>query len=304
MKQEDYARIAAWLSREEGVESPEDISGPARQEAEKAWEMAGSYVYPETDAGAWNRFSVGLEPVRRKSTVWTVLLGASAAAATIAAVYFSFFYHPQQPVATDTATAMVYYNSALGERKTIALPDESRVTLNAGSGLWVLPGYANNQRSVELKGEAFFEVQPGALPFVVKAADANIRVLGTRFNVDAYSTKLALQVAEGKVQLLGSGKALVVPAGSGALLQSGEAPISIAGDSTAWAWKNGQLSFRNTPVSEVVAEIERHYGVRIKYPEELAQKRYTGTFDKLACDKVLGILSAALGASFTLQEEE
>lgn len=304
MKQEDYARIAAWLSREEGAEVPEDIPATERREVEKAWDFAGNYVYPETDGNAWNRFSAHLDPSKRKNTTLTWILGATAAAATVAAVYFSLYYKPQANSLPNAADAMVYYNSALGERKTIALPDDSRVTLNAGSGLWVLPGYGNDNRSVELKGEAFFEVQPDALPFLVKVADASVQVIGTRFNVDAYGKQLALQVAEGKVALKGSGKTLLVTAGGGGLLQAGQPPFATEGDSTAWAWKTGQLSFRNTPVSEVVAEIERYCGVRVKYPEEMAQKRYTGTFDKLSCDKVLGILSAALGGSFSVREEE
>ncbi len=304
MTQEDYSRLAAWLSREEGASEPEDISASERTEAEKAWDMAGHYVYPCTDAGAWNRFNQQVAPVKRRNFTWTVLLGAGAAAATIAAVYFTFFYSPDKTAPGIAADAMVYYNSALGEQKTIVLPDESRVTLNAGSGLWVLPGYGDDSRNVELKGEAFFDVRPATAPFSVKTGNGSIAVLGTRFNAEAYGNQLVLQVAEGKVQLEAAGKALIVPAGRGGIVAYGKAPIATEGDSTAWAWKNGQLSFRNTPVPEVVAEIERFYGVQIGYPENLAQKRYTGTFDKLSCDKVLGILSAAMGGNFAIHGQE
>lgn len=304
MKQEDYARIAAWLSREEGAEQPEDISGAERRDAEKAWDLAGNYVYPDSDATAWNKFSANLQPTERKSIALTWILGATAAAATVAAVYFSLYYKPQSNSLPNAADAMVYYNSALGERKTITLPDESRITLNAGSGLWVLPDYGDKQRSIELKGEAFFEVRPDKTPFVVKSAAGSIQVLGTRFNAEVYGSNLNLQVAEGSVQLEGAGRTLFVPAGHGGIVRSGQAPLAAEGDSTAWAWKNGQLSFRNTPIPDVVAEIERHYGVKVSYSGNLAQKRYTGTFDKLSCPQVLAILSAAMGGSFSILEGE
>ena len=304
MKQEDYARIAAWLSREEGAEQPEDISEAERRDAGKAWDLAGHYSYPDSDANAWHKFSARLQPEPRKNTLLTWMLGATAAAATVAAVYFSLYYKPQAERLPNTADAMVYYNSALGERKTITLPDESRITLNAGSGLWVLPDYGDQQRSVELKGEAFFEVRPDNTPFVVKGAAGSIKVLGTRFNAEAYGSNLNLQVAEGSVELEGAGSTLVVTAGHGGMVRSGQAPVAAEGDSTAWAWKNGQLSFRNTPIPDVVAEIERHYGVKVSYPVNLAQKRYTGTFDKLSCPQVLAILSAAMGSSFSIQPAE
>lgn len=304
MKQEDYARIAAWLSREEGAEQPEDVSGAERRAAEQAWDLAGNYVYPDTDATAWNKFSAKLQPTKGKGIALTWVLGATAAAATVAAVYFSLYYKPQSNSLPNAADAIVYYNSALGERKTITLPDESRITLNAGSGLWVLPDYGDQQRNIELKGEAFFEVRPDKAPFVVKSAAGSIKVLGTRFNAEAYGSNLNLQVAEGSVQLGGAGNTLVVSAGHGGIVRSGQAPVSAEGDSTAWAWKNGLLSFRNAPIPDVVAEIERHYGVRVSYPENLAQKRYTGTFDKLSCAQVLAILSAAMGSSFSVQPAE
>ena len=304
MTQEDYTRIAAWLSSEEGSAEPDDISASERKKAEKAWDMAGHYVYRDSNADAWNRFNARLQPVKRSRFTWTVLLGASAVAATVAAVYFTLFYSPEKTATGDAADAIVYYNSALGERKTIVLPDESRVTLNAGSGLWVLPGYGDSARSIELTGEAFFDVRTAAAPFSVKTANGSIQVLGTRFNAESFDGKLVLQVAEGKVQLEGAGKTLIVPAGHGGIVQLGEVPRTAEGDSTAWAWKNGQLSFRNAPIPEVVAEIERFYGVQIGYPENLTQKRYTGTFDKLACNKVLDILSAAMGGNFSVRQPE
>lgn len=304
MKQEDYARIAAWLSREEGAEPPDDIAATERRELEKAWDLAGSYVYPESDVNAWNQFSARLQPVKQKNTVLTWMLGTTAAAATVAAVYFSLYYKPQAERLPNAADAMVYYNSALGERKTITLPDESRITLNAGSGLWVLPDYGDQQRKVELKGEAFFEIRPDKAPFIVSSASGSIKVLGTRFNAETHHNQLTLQVAEGSVQLEGAGQALVVPAGRGGIVRSGQAPVAAEGDSTAWSWKNGQLSFRNVPIPDVVAEIERHYGVKVSYSGDLAHKRYTGTFDKLSCTQVLAILSAAMGSSFSIQPAE
>lgn len=304
MSHEEYAKLAAWLSREEGAQPPAVIGEKERVEAEKAWEFAGSYNYPETDADAWRRFEQQLAPAKRNTRLWTVFLSASAAAATIAAVYFSFFYRPETATRTGATAAMVYYNSAVGEQKTVTLPDDSRVTLNAGSGLWILPDYGATSRRVELKGEAFFDVKPGQQAFSVKVAEAEVQVLGTRFNVDAYGSKLSLQVAEGKVNLRGAGGSLLVPAGRGAWMVAGKPPVSTDGDSTAWAWKSGRLSFHNTPIPDVILEIERHYGVAVSYPENLAQKRYTGTFDKLSCDKVLDILSAAMGGTFALKQQD
>lgn len=102
------------------------------------------------------------------------------------------------------SSQMVELSASTQLVKTITLPDGTLVSLNSDSHLSYPKRFGNHSREVTIDGEAFFEVKPNKRkPFIIHARNAQIRVLGTSFNVSAYPDSLLMEVIvkTGKVQV-------------------------------------------------------------------------------------------------------
>jgi transmembrane sensor len=293
MNEDQLKRITAHLAGEDQPLLPGD-EGAELEQLRRAWMLSGSYRYPEQHHTNWDQLAskINAAPQKNRQRWLTIGLSAAASLALLAGAYFTFWYRaPKQGMETA-----LYYNAAFGEQRQVPLPDGSKVTLNSGASIWVEPGFNKQQRNVELHGEAFFEVKKHSLPFTVKAGKAEITVLGTAFNVRETKADVRVDVAQGHVRVeakehfaeLRKGQAAVVDYASGALR-------SEAGDSLSWAWKQGVLVFRNEPLSEVVARLEKHYNVRITVQEDWAEKRYSGRFEPMPIADALNLINSALG---------
>lgn len=180
------------------------------------------------------------------------------------------------------------FTVAAGCTDSLALPDGSRVWLNAGSRLFYPQAFHGEQRKVFLSGEAYFDVaHDAAHPFIVGVGDVKVRVLGTQFNVTSYDDMRSVLVClvEGSVRLdVDRGDVvrdmLLVPGDvvrydriSGSLEQQrlpAEAYLS---------WRNGGFYFSNQPLGEIVAQFERVFGVKIFIVDESARAmRYSLAF--------------------------
>ena len=165
----------------------------------------------------------------------------------------------------------VSVTAAAGAFVTVALPDGSAVELNSGStltyarGFWRLPFVAADERAVRLSGEAYFDVERGARPFVVETADARVRVLGTAFNVrsrDGAGT--VVTVEEGRVEVAGASEAVVLGAGQRSRVVGGtpSAPESAA-VTQAMAWRERGFAVQEQPLGAILRELERRYALDI-----------------------------------------
>lgn len=155
-----------------------------------------------------------------------------------------------------------------GERMQLIFQDGSKAILNAETRIKYPRKFGFSERKVELEGEAFFEVSPNKdRPFIVDLKDVNVKVLGTTFDVKAYSTDpdIFITLETGKVALTNSTSPLAhLKPGDKATYnrKTGVCKISkpenIENNS---AWKKNQIVFSNTPLSEVVTTLSRWYNV-------------------------------------------
>lgn len=178
------------------------------EEAEKIWKVSGSLkagYSPDADT-AWESVKARIE--RKKSTdavprrkewlkIAAVVLGLFVLGFAIKSIFFNKSALPQQAevIIKEIAT----YDSA----QVFFLPDSSRVWLNTNSRLSYPEQFADSVRHVTLSGEAFFEISHNdSQPFIVQAGRTETRVLGTSFNIKAYSDEenVELTVVTGKVQ--------------------------------------------------------------------------------------------------------
>lgn len=187
------------------------------------------------------------------------------------------------------------------------LPDSTRVWLNVGSSLSYPVAFTHQERTVMLKGEAYFEVAPDKTkPFRVKIAEnAEIAVLGTHFNVNAYEDEPALTATllEGAIQFKkDSKKQLLQPGQQGQLSKDGTIRLVPDADiQVVMAWKRGFFHFYKTDLQTIMRQMERWYDVTVEFQGKVTDTRFSGEISKTHdASEVLRILEAS-GAHFKIE---
>lgn len=167
-----------------------------------------------------------------------------------------------------------------GGQWQIRLPDGSLVWLNAASSLsYPITFKALSTRSVELKGEAYFEVAKDSLhPFVVKSSGQQIQVLGTHFNVNSYNDEAGIRTTllEGKVKINNS----ILKPGEQAFLKGDRLQITGVDTSLVVAWKNGLFKFNGTPLRELMRQVSRWYDVDVAFEGNSGDRKFYGEIER------------------------
>ncbi|WP_165186648.1 FecR family protein [Caulobacter soli] len=265
---EDWTAFQAWLEAD-------PAHAAAYDEVEALWIELEDLPASELPAPAVSAVTADtVVPFARRSKpparrwVWTGLATAAAAAAVVVAVL------PQltRPTFTDYATQR-------GETREVALADGSRLTLGGATTLRVRLSRA--QRDVTLvDGEASFDVAHlENRPFVVAVADREVRVLGTEFNILSHDDRLAVTVRRGLVSVSGGSDGAVRLAKGQQLIHVGNATTSLVRTTdpdAAFAWKSGKLVYRETPLTEVVADLNRYVATPIRVDPSAASVKVSG----------------------------
>ncbi|HQT23109.1 MAG: hypothetical protein B7X86_00005 [Sphingobacteriales bacterium 17-39-43] len=200
-----------------------------------------------------------------------------------------------------------------GGKYQVRLPDGSKVWLNSASTLSYPTTFAGNERKVQLKGEAYFEISPNKnIPFRVQSGNQIVEVLGTHFNINSYDDEdyVKTTLLEGSVKVILNSKPNVVSntrllkPGEQSLTKSSRSDIRIENADTekAVAWKNGYFKFRNTPIREIMREIERWYDVELVYEGKIPKDEFTGFISNdVKISAVLKIMEESGGVKFTVK---
>ena len=174
-----------------------------------------------------------------------------------------------------------------GGQYQMVLPDGTKVWLNAASSLHFPTAFAGNERSVNLAGEAYFEVAHVVspvtgkrIPFHVNVNGMDVEVLGTHFNINAYSNEQSIRTTllEGKVNVTQNGITQKLEPGKQAIVDNETHAITVAEVNTdqAVAWKNGYFRFKVTGIRELMRQVERWYDVEVEYKTTRNDQDYTG----------------------------
>lgn len=157
------------------------------------------------------------------------------------------------------------------------LTDGSTVTLRPNSSLRQMDAPEGIER-FELTGEAFFSITPARRTFEVVTPDGVVRVLGTKFNVRTWSEGTRVYLESGSVGFSNDIGDVRLQPGFEANAVTSASPIIVvpANGALSTAWMRSELVLDETPLSEVVAELEHHYNIRIELPAELATQSVSG----------------------------
>lgn len=172
-----------------------------------------------------------------------------------------------------TAVTEVVFNTLTtprGKYYKIVLPDGTRVSLNAASSLRYPTSFSDDQRKVELTGEAYFDVATDAgRPFVVVTGKQTISVLGTAFNVKAYTdepyTKTTLVEGRIKVDPRNGIAAKVLSPGEQATLENNQLKVSKTDTREDISWMSDMFYFSDTDLHAVAHQLQRWYDIEVDY---------------------------------------
>ncbi|ODS82651.1 MAG: hypothetical protein ABS46_08370 [Cytophagaceae bacterium SCN 52-12] len=178
-----------------------------------------------------------------------------------------------------------------GGQYHLVLPDGTKAWLNAASSIVYPVRFTGSRRQVRIEGEVYFEVAKqlkdnSKVPFIVTAGDVSIEVLGTQFNVNAYSDEVAIKTTllEGAVKVTTSKSSTLLNPGHEARVaaKSDEILISKANTDQAVAWKNGYFQFQQAGLQEIMRQLSKWYDVDVVYEGKPLEKKFTGEIPRSA----------------------
>lgn len=187
-------------------------------------------------------------------------------------------------------------STARGETYRVRLPDGSLVWINAATTLTYPASFATlKKRTVELNGEAYFEVSKDKTrPFIVKTAKQQLVVLGTHFNINSYidEGQTVTTLLEGSVKI--NDETLLKPGEQAQLSDHGSMKVHLANIEEALGWKNGFFLFDKDDLPAVMRQISRWYNIDVKYEGEIPKANFDGkVYRNLSLSKALEVLKYA-----------
>lgn len=198
-----------------------------------------------------------------------------------------------QPLDQNNTQTSVLHETSVAQHQPVDLPDGSLATLNASSEL-TIHGDWQKTRTVALKGEAFFDVEKGNT-FSVETAWGVVAVLGTTFNVYAREDKFVVSCLSGSVSVTQpNGQQVVLSPKEWVVLSDPDDQLhKEPTDISANAWIKGDFYFDNAPLNEVIAVVERQFGVQVDLGVSPG-RTFTGYFSQKSLQEALNVISQTL----------
>lgn len=262
-----------------------------------------TYLPHET---AWKMLEEKIAAVKKSKVIslsrrqWMIGVAASFILAIGALFLFQKLSNSSGYSITDTG---------LAQTTDVTLPDGSMVYLNAKSSVSYEGAKWDEQRTVNLVGEGFFEVVKGS-KFVVETAYGNVEVLGTSFNVKVRNGRLEVKCKTGKVRVTTeedlSGETItqgemVTTTSEGMVTTVEEISTNlIAG------WRTGDFDFEAVMLIEVLEEFERQFDVELKYNSEdpaIKDRVYNGYFSANNMNEAIQLVCNPMGLQYKIEDK-
>lgn len=194
----------------------------------------------------------------------------------------------------------------------LVLSDGTKVWLNADSKIKYPVSFGKDKREVSLHGEGYFEVaKDSTRPFIVSTDKMDVKVLGTTFDVNTYEDegKSFVVLVEGLVEVsAGKGESRIITPGHMAEVNmyDTQAKIQISKcDAEHYiAWKNGNFSFRNASLTEILKRVSRYYDVTVIREQVFEEEYYTGDVSSdVSLESLLAVIESSTSVSFKVERK-
>lgn len=191
-------------------------------------------------------------------------------------------------------TRMCNISIPAGEKKKIKLPDQSDIYINSASSLKYPETFEDNQRIVELAGEAFFEITPDKeRPFIINTGQISIKVVGTSFNVKSYDEDewIGVTVSTGivSVSIFDENSSVQLTPNEELWINKKNHYFQKSKKNVlqASSWRDGYLYFDKAPINDVINTLNRKYAVNITLKGSAEKYIITGEHDNKSLQSVL-----------------
>lgn len=235
------------------------------------------------------RYNKHKTPVRKIDWFNPFIKVASVVVVTLG-LYFTFFFNQETQIET-----------LANENRTVTLPDNSIVMVNELSQLVFTEQNWDKNRTLDLNGEAFFDVEKGNR-FDVNTANGKVSVLGTEFNIVSRDSVFKVSCYEGLVQVTYNDKDVKLPAGTELSLISGQGLKSKIAIVEPY-WLKNMSVFENATFTDVVKELETHFDINVQYPSDLTAN-FTGAFEHGNLDNALKSITKPLDLTYIIQNSK
>ncbi len=267
MKEEkENVKLAKWLDGSMTEEELREFEAmPGFETYRKIKDFSGALAAPDADID-----NIYQNVTRHKNktsgvkklTPWLAKV-AAILVVTLGLTYFFYTTHTTNTVAEA------------GKRTEFLLPDNSSVVLNSDSEAEFKTWNWDNNRSIELKGEAYFKVAKGK-KFDVVTDLGTVTVVGTQFNVKARENRFDVTCFEGKVKVVSNGKEIMLTPGQSVAFEDNEKIIVPLEEAKQPGWITYEVNFHEEKLINVIDELERQYNVAIDLPEVSNDEIFNG----------------------------
>ncbi len=295
----DETLLSRWLNGELSQEEEAELKNrPDFADLRKIAEHASQIDLPSFSEGAaWEELLAARQEQGKSQKGKRRFMRSfwwSAAAALVALATIGYWWIQPEPALVATK---------VGEQLEGRLPDGSTYQLNAVGTLDFDETRWNEQREVELSGEAFFQVEKGSL-FTVVTPSGQVSVLGTSFNVWARGDQLEVTCYSGKVSVVGSQEPIGIEAGQKTiLLEDGSLSMTNLQLTPTPSWFRGWTDCEGLPLARVFEELERQYQLDVDWENE-SYRVYQGGFPNDDLEQALKFICDPMELQFALSSDK
>ena len=257
--------------------------------AEEAQRFSGSH---HAKVPAFEALESRLKDKKVASINWINIASRFAAVFVIGLTLFLFLNRDDSSI----------ISTVLAQKETITLPGNSIVELNELSQLTYSPSNWDKERTLNLIGEAFFDVEKGKR-FDVTTTLGKVSVLGTEFNVLSKDSIFKVTCYEGLVEVRFNDEVIQLPAGSEFVLESGMAQKNKIVIAEPY-WLKKMSVFKDAPIKAVLLELENQYNISITDSISANNLRFTGAFEHNNLNSALKSISQPLGLTYSIINNE
>ena len=246
----------------------------------------------------WNKFKNTVQPKASVTLFKSNLFKVAASTVLITTLGYFLWFSPFR--SNNVEIIAQTWGDA------VTLPDKSIITLNKGAVLVYPKTFTDDNRTVSLTGEAFFEITRNETkPFIVNLSQSTVKVLGTSFNINANDNnkKIEVVVNTGKVKFTNSAldQSIILTKGEkGTLIKNTDMLTqTFNNDINVLAWKTRKIIFNDTELDKVIKTINRLYEAQVSFSTDTDKNcNVTVSFENQSLEAVLSVLKLTLGLEY------
>ncbi len=258
----------------------------------------------------WNKF-IKMVPAARSVPAWRTFSYSFLryAAFFILGLFCFYFMNTQTNRTEEKAVVNTTIETGVGDQSKIILPDGSTVWINACSSITYDNSFGEKDRTVSLRGEAYFEVRTDSVkPFLVQADKFTYRVTGTSFNVYAFEEdeEVSIVLMEGGVTIEYEGKSHQLypeeiftynKINKGITLEKADIDLLSA-------WRRREFVFDEMPFDQLVRRLERSFNVRFVFEnQKITKERFGGTLrDYDSLETIMKVIQTGIPIRYRIEE--